>query len=128
MRRSQTGHHLSHECLDACRFKLTAVLARLTTGTLNGEVPAVRRVAEAPVGESTIELALFCRRYLAANRMEWSSFLIRQVSAALERVDNGGYGLCLQCGEPISATRLTALPWVELCTGCQEGKSEHSAM
>jgi mannose-1-phosphate guanylyltransferase len=36
------------------------------------------------------------------------------------RVDNGRYGFCLQCGRPISALRLTALPWVERCTSCQE--------
>jgi hypothetical protein len=127
MRHSPTRHHLSRECLDVCRFKLTAVLARLTTGSLTVGVPAVRPVAEAPVCDSTIELALFCGRYLAANRTEWTSFLIRQVSEALWRIDDGNYGLCLQCGEPISVKRLTALPWVELCAGCQEGKSKYGA-
>jgi RNA polymerase-binding transcription factor DksA len=123
MRRSQSGNHLSHECLDACRFKLTAALARLTTGSFNDEVHAAGRAAEVPVCESTTELALFCRRNLAANRMEWTSFLIRQVSEALERVDNGSYGLCVQCGQPIAARRVTALPWVELCTSCQEAQT-----
>jgi hypothetical protein len=124
MGRSQIGNHLSHEYLDACRFKLTVVLARLTTGSLTVEVPVAGRVAEAPLCESTIELALFCRRHLAMNRRDWTSFLIRRVSEALERVDNGSYGFCLQCGQPISARRVTALPWVELCTGCQEAQTE----
>jgi hypothetical protein len=128
MRHSPSAQNLSRECLEECRFKLTAVLARLTTGSLNDEAPAVRRVAEAPGGESTTELALFCRRYLAKNRMEWTSFLIAQVADALERVDGGNYGLCLQCGQPISPKRLTALPWVELCRSCQEGKSEYAAI
>jgi hypothetical protein len=127
MRRSQTGHHLSNECLDACRFKLTAVLVRLTTGHRYEEGNAFDVIGRSPVWESTTELALFCRRHLAANRMEWTSFLTRQVSEALERIDGGSYGLCLQCGEPISAKRLAALPWVALCTGCQEGKSKNGA-
>jgi RNA polymerase-binding transcription factor DksA len=98
------------------------VLVGLTTGSLSEEVPAVTRVP-GPVSDSTIELALFCRANLRANRMDWTSFLIRRVSEALERVDNGTYGLCLRCAEPISARRLRALPWVDLCTGCQEAKN-----
>jgi hypothetical protein len=121
MRRSRAGQHLSDDCLEACEFKLMAVLARLKTGHLSEEVNALERVAQSPVCESTIELALFCRRYLAANRTAWTSFLTRQVSEALERIDCGNYGLCLQCGQPISAKRLTALPWVALCVSCQEG-------
>lgn len=122
---------MSDECLDACRFKLTAVLGRLTAGHLNQEASGVERVergAESPVCESTIELALYCSRYLAANRMNWSAFLVQQVSEALARIDNGSYGLCLRCGQSIEANRLAALPWVALCIGCQEGKSAYSLM
>jgi DnaK suppressor protein len=125
MRCSQAPEHLhlSQECIDACRFKLTAVLTRLSTGRLPNAVSALERFTTSPASESTTELALFCRRYLAANRMGWTSFLTRQVSDALERIDNGSYGLCLRCGESISAKRIAALPWVALCIGCQEGKS-----
>jgi RNA polymerase-binding transcription factor DksA len=128
MRRSQAGQHLSDECLDACRFKLTAVLVRLTTGHRYEEVNAAERFAESPVWESMTELALFCMRNPALNRMEWTSFLTRQVSEALERIDNGTYGLCLQCRHPISAERLAALPWVAFCIACQERKAERRAM
>jgi len=124
MRCSQNGH-LSDECLNACRFKLTMVLVRLTTGHLHEDASSVEAFVRSPVCESTTELALYCRRYLAANRTQWTSFLTRQVSEALERIDNGTYGICAQCGEPISAKRLAALPWVALCTGCQEGKSRY---
>jgi len=117
---------LSEECLDACRFKLTVVLGRLTAGHLSREASAVERVVESPACESTIELALYCSRYLAEHRMNWSAFLVQQVSEALERIDNGSYGICLRCGQSIEVNRLTALPWVALCIGCQEGKSEYS--
>jgi hypothetical protein len=52
-------------------------------------------------------------------------FLTRQVSGALERIDNGSYGLCLQCGQPIEVNRLAALPWVAFCIACQERKAEN---
>jgi DksA/TraR C4-type zinc finger protein len=123
MRRSRNGQHLSEECLDACRVQLTAVLERLITGRLHEGTGAIRSRAGSPVCQSSLELGLYCSRYLAANRMNWSAFLVQQVSEALERIDSGSYGLCLQCGQPISAKRLTALPWVALCIGCQEGKS-----
>src|ERR1700691_4356195 len=123
MRRCQTLQHLSDEFLDDSRCKLTAVLARLTSGHPNEEGITPGRVVESPVCESTIELALFCSRYLAANRMHWLAFLVQQVSEALERIDKGTYGLCLRCGQSIEANRLAALPWVALCISCQEGKS-----
>ncbi len=39
--------------------------------------------------------------------------------AALRRVDEGSYGLCLDCGEPIDERRLAALPATPFCTACQ---------
>jgi len=128
MRRSLIGHHLSGECLDACRLKLRAVLARLTSSRLHDGFNAVERVADLPVRDSTTEFALFCKRNLAANRSDWTGFLTRQVSEALERIDDGSYGLCLQCGQPIAAKRLAALPWVTFCITCEERKSENRVM
>jgi RNA polymerase-binding transcription factor DksA len=120
MRRSQFAQHISDSGLDAYKVKLTAVLDRLTTGHRNEEVDTGSRASGLPVGECDNELALFCRRNLAANRSDWTGFLIRQVSEALERIDNGNYGLCLNCWHPIPPKRLAALPWVAFCTACQE--------
>jgi phage/conjugal plasmid C-4 type zinc finger TraR family protein len=39
--------------------------------------------------------------------------------AALHRLEDGSYGLCLDCGAPIAAARLKALPAVERCVPCQ---------
>ncbi len=38
---------------------------------------------------------------------------------ALERLEQGEYGVCSECGEPISPKRLAALPWAECCVTCQ---------
>jgi DnaK suppressor protein len=45
---------------------------------------------------------------------------LRLVEEALDRLDNGDYGVCLGCGEPISAKRLHVLPWARHCVKCQE--------
>jgi DnaK suppressor protein len=41
------------------------------------------------------------------------------VEAALRRLDEGTYGRCVRCGEPIASERLEALPWASHCIGCQ---------
>jgi DnaK suppressor protein len=45
---------------------------------------------------------------------------LRLVEEALDRLDAGDYGTCLNCEEPIPVKRLRALPWARYCVGCQE--------
>jgi len=40
---------------------------------------------------------------------------LRDVEAALERMDNGSYGTCAVCGKEIPLDRLEAVPWTTLC-------------
>jgi DnaK suppressor protein len=42
------------------------------------------------------------------------------VKSALERLKDGRFGECIQCGAEIGAKRLEALPWTPCCIGCQE--------
>jgi DnaK suppressor protein len=48
------------------------------------------------------------------------------VQAALHRLDEGSYGDCLQCGEPIALQRLLVLPAAQRCAHCQAAV-EHAA-
>lgn len=43
---------------------------------------------------------------------------LRQIRAALKRIDDKTYGTCQQCGKAISAARLDALPAAERCIQC----------
>ena len=45
--------------------------------------------------------------------------VLQQVDDALARLDNGTYGLCVNCGKEIDAARLTAIPYAPLCLDCQ---------
>lgn len=45
--------------------------------------------------------------------------LLTLVENALQRLGDGTYGLCLQCGEAIALRRLEALPWAERCVRCE---------
>jgi DnaK suppressor protein len=44
----------------------------------------------------------------------------REIADALERIDDGSFGICLNCEEEIAAKRLAAVPWTALCIVCQE--------
>ncbi len=45
---------------------------------------------------------------------------VRQVREAIDRVNDGSFGECRRCEEPIPAKRLNAVPWAEYCLRCQE--------
>ncbi len=40
------------------------------------------------------------------------------IDEALDRINSGGYGLCLVCGSPITVQRLEALYATAVCRGC----------
>lgn len=46
---------------------------------------------------------------------------VNRLSAALERLNEGDYGVCVECAEPIAPARLDALPEVQTCVRCQAG-------
>jgi DnaK suppressor protein len=45
--------------------------------------------------------------------------LLREIDEALDRIDEGSYGDCEECGEPIGEARLKALPYATLCVDCK---------
>jgi DnaK suppressor protein len=46
--------------------------------------------------------------------------LLGAVDAALKRIAEGTFGLCLNCEQEINSKRLEAIPWVRYCITCQE--------
>lgn len=44
--------------------------------------------------------------------------LLKSIDAALQRIEEGTYGICSNCGKPIGEERLEALPWTDLCIDC----------
>ena len=45
--------------------------------------------------------------------------LLAKIDAALEKIDSGEYGECVNCGEEIGIARLRARPVAELCIDCK---------
>jgi RNA polymerase-binding protein DksA len=48
---------------------------------------------------------------------------LEQVEAALQRLEDGIYGRCRQCGQDISPERLAVIPYAKYCIECQENDS-----
>ncbi|MGH9660309.1 MAG: TraR/DksA family transcriptional regulator, partial [Bryobacteraceae bacterium] len=46
--------------------------------------------------------------------------LLALVQAALRRAQNGDFGMCIVCGEPVDPKRLEAVPWAGHCVACQQ--------
>jgi RNA polymerase-binding transcription factor DksA len=45
---------------------------------------------------------------------------IAQVRQAIKRIDEGDYGMCVECGEPVNPERLKILPFIGTCIHCAE--------
>jgi DnaK suppressor protein len=66
----------------------------------------------------TVQLA--GQREFAARILEREAKSLMQIGAALKRIYDGEFGICLECEEPIPPKRLAAVPWAAYCLHCQE--------
>jgi DnaK suppressor protein len=69
----------------------------------------------------------FADRSAAANEQEISirlkqtdAKLLRAIDDALNRVEAGTFGICIDCEEEIPYARLKAVPWTKVCVACKE--------
>jgi len=108
-----TAHHtVSRSLLEGLYRELTAeieeamAIATATAGHTAGD-------DDADVGTraSQQEQQLTVVSTIAARRA--------QVESAMQRLDEGRYGLCEGCGEPIPAERLEAFPSATQCVACK---------
>jgi DnaK suppressor protein len=80
--------------------------------------------AQLRVGES--EHDLLDRMQSMSRRDEAAAFLnsltrtLASVDTALMAMQEGSYGTCTECDEPIALKRLQAIPWASHCVRCQD--------
>jgi DnaK suppressor protein len=81
----------------------------------NRQIIAVERSAdELDLAERSAE------REFAILGLNRRSEVLRNIQAALRRIENGTFGTCTNCEETIGRNRLVAVPWTSLCISCQE--------
>jgi DnaK suppressor protein len=92
--------------------------------SLSAELAKTRSAEEETTEESTQDIAdkavsSYTREFLYSLTDGERSTLL-QIDDALGRIEEGAFGLCLNCGMLMTEKRLNAVPWAPYCLDCQE--------
>ena len=92
--------------------------------SLSQEIAKTRSAEEETTEESTQDIAdkavsSYTREFLYS-LTDGERGTLLQIDEALVRIDEGSYGFCTNCGQPMAEKRLTAVPWAPYCVDCQE--------
>ncbi len=102
---------------------LTAALSRLRQlgGAVGGEeLPGVIG-DNSPFADEVDEIQANETREIGFATREMLVERVNRLSDAVDRLNDGEYGVCVECAEPISPARLHAVPEVKTCVRCQDG-------
>lgn len=92
-----------------------AALSQVEEPQGNAGALPVDEIETSPLDRATVRLLNDLTREAAGHH----SAEMRQLRQALARFEDGTYGLCEECGQPIGASRLLARPEARLCIDCQ---------
>jgi DnaK suppressor protein len=108
----------------ASREEITADLLA-HKAELAGEVAELAEPIRAPgvqvqfgkrAGDHTSDAVMQMQRSISAGQLHHMSL---EIDRALAKLQDGTYGICDVCGEPIAEERLEALRWATLCVSCK---------
>ena len=104
------------------RFRaiLTAKVAELGRFTRHRDGIAVERSAD-----QLDEIQAASQRALAVCNLDREFSQLRNVRAALRRIEEDTFGICQECDQDIHPKRLAAVPWTAYCIRCQEAKDNN---
>ncbi len=89
------------------------IIARLA-----GSDPSQKSIApDNAIGRLTRMEAIQAQHITAAGRRQMQVRL-QQIKRALEQIEQGNYGQCVRCGDPIPRGRLEIMPETRLCVSC----------
>ncbi len=107
--------------------KLQAVLLKRREAlrkALAGDVSALKELRDRG-GEDEVDFALASAQdELNSQLAEAESRELMQIERALERFEDGSYGVCEVTGKPIPLARLRALPYATMCIEAQRAQEE----
>jgi len=117
-----TGFNLLRSRLESERKRLMDELEQLKSSVR----PAEERREGSPFGkreEEATESFEFEKRLALEERIRDQ---LAGVEHALHKFEDGTYGLCDSCGQPIDPARLEALPQASLCLSCKAGQAKNA--
>jgi DnaK suppressor protein len=104
------------------RFALEQELASLDVRSQGREILEIANEAD-PLDVTQSAAA----RDFEAGNISRIALKKRAIREAIERIQDGSYGECLRCEEPIAPKRLKAVPWASHCIRCQEALDNGSS-
>jgi DnaK suppressor protein len=94
--------------------RLRALVSIEAAPEVDAELP-VQEVESSPLDRATVRLLNDLTREAAGHH----AAEVQVLRHALAKFEDGSYGLCEECGQPIGASRLLARPEARLCIICQ---------
>ena len=97
---------------------------------LEREAAAIRRDLTRPEEETerladpTDEAQRIARCALRADLFSLATRRLRAIQEAIEAIDVGDYGVCIDCEGSIPQRRLKFMPWARRCVACQAAVEE----
>jgi DnaK suppressor protein len=67
-------------------------------------------------------------REMAIGNLERASARLSEVRSALQGIQRGTFGICVDCEEEISMKRLAAVPWTTSCLACREATDRRQSL
>lgn len=65
-----------------------------------------------------------CERELSTNLISTEQQVLYEIDDAFKRLDDGTFGVCVECSTPITMSRLKAVPYAASCIACQRAKEQ----
>lgn len=109
---------------ERAREKLLQLRAEVEASVAEGkESAAVVELDQSKVGRLS-RMDAMQGQAMAQASAQRRKMVLQDIEAALKRVDDGSYGLCLACDEPIADKRLEFDPTARRCIGCESKREE----
>jgi DnaK suppressor protein len=107
-------------------MKKRKVIAAIDTDTTSGRYAELKKILEDRRREILSEVQSRIKDVRAEGASgittEMKAETLQRINEALDRLDEGTYGRCFECGDEISEARLRALPFAVRCKDCEEAR------
>jgi len=109
---------LTPKQIDSLKKDLLSELSRLERSiAVSEQASEVVELDQTAVGRLS-RMSSLQSQSMAKNLQEREAVKLASIVDALKRIEAGTYGLCLECGEPVSFGRLSVFPESRECAPC----------
>ena len=113
----------SEEEIEAVRAELRDDIERMRRAIADAEEDLADRMNDGPDGAGKDPADVGASNFELDQEMSLNAntrHMLHQTELALKLLDDGGYGYCETCGQPIGKVRLQAFPRATMCVACKQ--------